>query len=179
MYRTIMETKLFKDIFPSYENFQNWYRNTPLSSSDECPNEKTFSLIAYEYNDSHSAFLTEENFKEHFAIDLYTYFKEFEATTAAIDKLMSLSDDDVAMDGQMITNIASIPETASSTDVEQVDFITQQQKMINKKGKQTITREQLANKRSYTTRTFLKRFKHLFIKVFDTPYTRVIEEENH
>lgn len=174
MFQTVHRTKYFKDIFPTFEDFASWYKSTALSDGD-APAKKTFTIISYEYNDCHVAF-DDENFKEHFAIDLYTFYKEFEATSATIDKLMALTDEDVSLDSQMITNIANIPETASSTDVESVDFVTTQQKMMNKKGKQSITREQLGNKRAYTTRAFLKRFRHLFITVYDSPYTAVIKE---
>ena len=76
----------------------------------------------------------------------------------------------------MITNYANIPETASSTDVEEVDFITNQQKAINKKGKLQIKKEQLSNKRTFTVKTFLNRFRHLFIKVISPAYTFVVAE---
>lgn len=169
-------TKLFKNIFPSYKDFVSWYTSTPLSdNSSDVPTERTFTLIAYEYNDSHVN-LSVESFKEHFANDIYTYYREFEATTKGINELMEMTDEEIAIAGNMITNIANIPETASDTDEETVDFISQQQKMINKKGKLQIKREQLSNKRAYTTRTFLNRFRHLFIKIISPAYTNVYGE---
>lgn len=170
------DTKLFKNIFPSYKDFVSWYTSTPLSdNSSDVPTEKTFTLIAYEYNDSHVN-LSVESFKEHFANDIYTYYREFEETTKSINDLMSMTDEEIAIAGNMITNIANIPETASDTNEETVDFISQQQKMINKKGKLQIKREQLSNKRAYTTKTFLNRFRHLFIKIISPAYTNVYGE---
>ena len=73
MYRTEVQYNLFKNIFPDYETFSSWYKSTPFSDNEnDVPTKKTFSLIAYEYNDSHVAF-TDESFKEHFAIDIYTF----------------------------------------------------------------------------------------------------------
>lgn len=170
-------TKLFKNIFPSYESFKEWYTATPLSDNkNDCPSEKTFTLIAYEYNDSHVS-LSPESFKEHFANDIYTYYREFEATTKGILDLMELTDKDIAIADEIITNVANIPETESSTSVEEVDFITTQQKNINKKGKLQIKKEQLANKRAFTVRTFINRFRHLFIKIISPAYTFVVGEE--
>lgn len=169
-------TKLFKNIFSSYQDFVSWYVSTPLSDNEsDVPSEKTFSLIAYEYNDSHVN-STVESFKQKFANDIYTYYKEFEATTESIKELMAMTDEEIAIAGNMITNIANIPETASDTNEETVDFISQQQKMINKKGKLQIKREQLSNKRAYTTKTFLNRFRHLFIKIISPAYTNVYGE---
>lgn len=169
-------TRLFKNIFPSYQDFVSWYTSTPLSdNSFDVPTLRTFTLIAYEYNDSHVN-LSVESFKQRFANDLYTYYKEFEATTKTIDELMQMTDDEISIAGNMITNIANIPETASGTDEETVDFISQQQKMINKKGKLQIKREQLSNKRSYTTKSFLNKFRHLFIKIISPAYTNVYGE---
>lgn len=169
-------TRLFKNIFPSYQDFESWYISTPLSdNSSDVPTERTFTLIAYEYNDSHVN-LSVESFKEHFANDIYTYYREFEETTKGINELMAMTDEEIAIAGNMITNIANIPETASDTDEETVDFISQQQKMINKKGKLQIKREQLSNKRAYTTKTFLNRFRHLFIKIISPAYTDVYGE---
>lgn len=169
-------TKLFKNIFPSYQDFVSWYTSTPLSdNSSDVPTLRTFTLIAYEYNDSHVN-LSVESFKEHFANDIYTYYREFEETTKGINELMAMTDEEIAVAGNMITNIANIPETASDTNEETVDFISQQQKMINKKGKLQIKREQLSNKRAYTTKTFLNRFRHLFIKIISPAYTDVYGE---
>ena len=170
-------TKLFKDVFPNYEIFSTWFKSTPLSvPSGACPTLLTFTLIAYEYNGSHIAF-TEEEFKEKFAVDIYTYWKEYEETTKTIEELLALTDSEIAIADSTILNIANIPETENSTDTEQVDFVSQQQKTISKKGKLQIKREQLSNKRIFTTKTFLKRFKHLFIRILSPAYTFVVEEK--
>lgn len=173
------DTRLFKNIFPDYNSFTLWYESTGLSDgSDDVPSKKTFSLIAFEFNDCHVAF-SPEGFMQHFAIDLYTYYKEFEATTAAINDLMSLSDEDVMKSGSVVTNEADIPEEASSTDVIDADFISRQQKMINLKGKAQVKREQLGNKRALTVRSFLNKFRHLFIRILDPAYTFVVKEEDY
>lgn len=169
-------TRLFKNIFPDYQSFATWYKSLPLSDNeDDCPSEKTFTLIAYEYNDSHTS-LSPDSFKQHFANDIYTYYREFEETTKGILDLMKLTDDEISTADEMITNVANIPETESSTSVEEVDFITTQQKNINKKGKLQIKKEQLANKRAFTVKTFINRFRHLFIKVISPAYTFVVAE---
>lgn len=170
------DTRLFKNIFPDYQSFKNWYLSTPLSDNNtDCPSEKTFTLIAYEYNDNHIA-LSVESFKQRFANDIYTYYREFEETTKSILDLMKLTDKDISIADEMITNVANIPETENSTNAEEVDFITTQQKNINKKGKLQIKKEQLANKRTFTVKTFINRFRHLFIKIVSPSFTFVIEE---
>ena len=172
------DTRLFLNIFPDYETFKEWYKSLPLSSGDnDCPSEKTFALIKYEYDDCHVAFSV-EGFKQHFAIDLYSYYREFEGTTKRIDQLMSLTDEDVSIDGINVMNMAQIPEEESSTDVETVNFITSQQKSKMIKGKTQIAREQLSNQRAYTVQKFLKRFAHLFIKIISPSYTFVVEEDD-
>lgn len=176
MYRKVSEFPIFKNVFPDYETFATWYRSTPLSDGgDDVPSEKTFTLIAYEYNVSHCA-MDEIVFKQHFANDLYTYYKEFEETTKSIIKLMKLKEEDIAIADKTITNFGDVPETPSSTDVMSVDFVSNQQKVINEKGKLQVQKELLANKRALTTRTFLKRFRHLFKICYDVAYTPVIEE---
>ena len=168
--------KLFKNIFPDYETFRQWYISTDLSDDEnDCPSRKTFALIANEYNDSHTA-LSVESFKQRFANDIYTYYREFEETTKSILDLMKLTDDDISTADKMITNVANIPETASSTDIEEVDFVTTQQKNITKKGLLQIKKEQLSNKRAFTVKTFINRFRHLFIKIISPSFTFVIEE---
>ena len=168
-------TRLFKNIFPTYEDFHNWYVGTPLSDGTDCPSERTFTLIAYEYNDCHVAF-SPESFKQRFANDIYTFYREFEATTEVIMDLMKLTDEEISTSDEMITNYANIPETESSTSAEEVDFITTQQKNINKKGKLQIKKEQLANKKAFTVKTFINRFRHLFIKIVSPAYNFVISE---
>lgn len=172
-------TQLFKNIFPDYDTFKNWYLNCGLSDNEtDVPAKKTFTLIANEYNDSHTS-LSVEGFKEHFANDIYTYYKEFEETTKNILELMKLTEDDIAIADSMITNFASVPETTSSTDTESVDYITNQQKTLNKKGKLTIQKELLSSKRTFTTRTFINRFRHLFIKIISPYYNFVVSEPDN
>lgn len=175
-------TSYFKDIFINYESFSNWYKSIPLSSgSTDIPSEKTFTLIFYNYSDSHVC-MSDESFKQRFAVDLYTYYKEFEETTKAIDSLMSLKSEDISTEYSHIVNTAIIPQTPFNTSVEEVDFLTQQEKQMYKKGKLQITKELLSNKRTYTVKTFLNRFKHLFIKILDDNYNHLVgepEDINH
>lgn len=173
----IHKTHLFKDIFPDYDTFATWYKNCGLSDDDsDVPQKKTFLLIYNEYADCHSAFY-DEDFRNHFANDIYTYYREFEETTKSILDLMKLTDDDITIADNTILNVADIPETKSSTDIDKVDFISQQQKTISVKGKLQVKREQLSNKRALTTKTFLGRFKHLFVKILSPSYTAVYVEE--
>lgn len=175
---TVYQTKTFKDIFTDYDSFSDWYADCGLSDDEtDIPAKKTFQLIFNEYADSHVAY-DEEGFKNHFANDLYTYYKEFEATTKSISELMNLTDDQIAIGQTMIMNVADIPETTSSTDVETVDFINNQQKTISKKGVLQIKREQLSNKRTLTVKTFLNRFRHLFIKILSPAFTTVFAEDD-
>lgn len=170
------DTYLFKNIFGDYDTFKAWYIETDLSDSEEdVPNKKTFRLIANEFNDCHTCYSV-ESFKEHFNNILYTYYKEFEATTKAIDDLMSISDEDAKISSQFVTNVADIPETTSSTDTETVDYVSTQQKNIDIKGVTQVKREQLSNKRTYTVKTFLNRFRPLFIKIISPSYTSVYAE---
>lgn len=161
-------TFTFKDVFADYQNFVDWYNSTPFNSY--VPSKIAFGLIWYEYADSHLAFSLED-FKNHFAIDLYTYAKEFDKTSEKIDKMMELTEDDISFDSTVIFNTADIPEVPSSTDIERVDFVSAQQKTLNKKGKLQISREMLSTQRAYTVKGFLKRFKHLFVSVCSPAYT--------
>lgn len=171
--------EVFKNVFPDYEHFRNWYLQTGLSDDEnDVPKLRTFTLIFNEFSDNHIC-LSVDSFKCRFSNDLYTYYKEFEETTENIKLLMNLNDEDIAISGSEIINSANIPEEASSTSVEEVDFISNQQKTIRRKGKLQIRREQLSNKRTYTVKTFLNRFRHLFIKVISPSYNFVECEPEH
>lgn len=169
---------LFKNIFSDYNVFSTWYKSTPLSEDEnDVPSLKTFTLIAYEFNDSHTS-LSPESFKQHFANDLYTYYKEFEATSKSITELMQLTDDEIATADTSITNVADIPEDTYNTSSIEVNFVSSQQKTTNRKGVLQVKREQLSNKRTFTVKTFLNRFRHLFIKICSPSYTFVVKEED-
>lgn len=172
-------SQLFKNIFPDYDTFKAWYISTPLSDNElDVPTPKTFALISNEFNDSHSA-LSIESFKQRFSNDLYTYYREFEETTKSIISLMNVTDDEISTADSMIMNVANIPETQNSTDIEDVGFVSTQQKTIQKKGQLQIRKEQLANKRTFTVKTFINRFRHLFIKIISPAYNFVVAEENN
>ena len=171
------ETDLFKNIFPDYDTFKTWYTQCGLSDGvTDVPSIKTFKLIFYRFADSHVRF-SNDSFKGQFAIDLYTNYKEFEATTAAIDTMMSLTANDISTDSSMIMNLANIPETESSTDTEVVNFIGTQQKTINKKGSLRISKDLLGAKRAYTVKSFLKKFEHLFVRIFSPYYVYLYKDE--
>lgn len=177
MEQTIHNTKVFKDVFPDYEVFQDFINDSGmLMEGFTMPRLTTFKLIFNEYACSHIAY-TEEGFKLHFLNDLYTFCGEFEETTDAIIALRKLTDEELSSAGSTVLNIANIPETESNTNTEEVDFISQQQKTISKKSLLQIKKEQLSNKRILTTRTFLKRFRHLFIRILSNPYTEVWKEK--
>lgn len=169
-------TRLFKNIFPDYKTFVDWYTTTGFASYvDECPTEVTFRLIFNEYSCSHVC-MSVDDFKGHFANDLYTYFREFEETTIAINELMTLTDNDIEIADSIVNNVADIPETAASTDNTTADFISSQNKQITLKGKLQVKKELLSAKRAFTVRSFLAKFKHLFIKVISPSYIYVVEE---
>lgn len=142
----------------------------------DIPTLKTFATIFYEYSDSHIA-CSDESFRFKYANIMATYYKEYEQTTKAITNLMNLTDNDIAIDNYIITNSAEIPETPSSTSIEEVDYVSVQQKNFTKKGKLQISKELLYNKKSYTTKTFLNRFRYLFIRILSNSYTPVYENE--
>lgn len=170
------DSRLFKNIFQDYNSFKEWYLGSGLSDgAEDCPNKKTFTLIFNEYSCSHCC-MSVDDFKGHFANDLFSHYREFEGTTKAIDELMKLTAEDIKVSDTLISNVADVPETESTTDIETVDFISNQQKQINVKGKLQIQKELLSNKRSFTVKSFLNKFKHLFIKVISPAYTFVVEE---
>lgn len=175
MEKIMYNNKVFKDVFPDYNSFEIAWNNSGLSDGYK-PNNRTFQILFIQYCSSHIAF-TEDEFKLRFCLEMYTYAKEFEETSVAIDKLMSLSPEEMAISYEAITNFAEIPETELSTDAETVNFISNQQKSINKKGKLQVLRELITNKRSYTTRSFLRKFQYLFIRILSPAYTFAVEED--
>lgn len=171
--------KLFKDIFPDYLTFSNWYDATIFAiNGEKRPNNIIYQLIYNEYCVSTIAF-SEEVFKGKFSNDLYTYCSDFEQECAAIKDLMALTSEEVAEAGTTVLNIADVPETLSSTDVDIANYISQQQKTISKRGKLEVKRERVRNMREFSVRRFLGRFRHLFIRIISPDYVRVYVEDEH
>ena len=188
----LFATSLLKDLFVdandeiSYSVFSTWYKNEShmSDSSTDVPSEKTFWILMNEFMDCHIAFASNDDFKRHFALKLYNNYKEFEATTNAIDALMSLTDSDIEIGNRQILNIADIPETGIDTDgkvdneIVTVDYVSQQQKNLSQRGKLETKMALLGSKRAYTVERFLAKFKPLFIKILSSKYTYVIAEED-
>lgn len=171
------QAKMFKNIFPDYETFKSWYLSSPLCDGEnDIPNKKTFALIYNEYCVSRIN-STEEVFKLRFSNELYTYYKEFEKTSEEINKLMLVTDDEISTADSTVRNIANIPENTYDTNSESVNFVSTQEKVISKKGNLQVRREQISNKRSLTTRTFLNRFQKLFERIISPAYVFVVENE--
>lgn len=171
--------KLFKDVFPDYQTFLDWYSQTPFATTfNKSPNIVTFNIIYNEYCVSHLAF-SEEVFKCKFSNDIYTYFEDFEQESEAIKDLMALTSEDIVKAGSTVVNFADIPEKTSDTDAEVVDFVSQQQKTNMFRSELESKREVIRNKRELSVRRFLSRFRHLFMRIISPDYIKVYVEDKH
>lgn len=155
----------------NYNAFKTWYRTqSHFSDSDtDVPKEKTFWLIASEFMDSHVAF-SDVDFYNHFAVKLYTYYKEFEKKTDIINSLLELTEEQVTTEYSDVSNTADVPETPTNTSATVVDYISRQNKLMHLKGKLQANLDLLDNKKAYTVDAFLAKFRPLFIKVVSPEY---------
>ena len=114
--------------------------------------------------------------REDFDINNYTLSAAKIGRMRKEQRATPLTDEDIRISDRIINNTADVPETTLTTDVEEVDYISAQQKQISVKGNLQVKRELLSSKRAFTVKTFLNKFKHLFIKVISPSYTFVVEE---
>ena len=156
-------TYTFKELVPDYTTFSDTYKDGLLTT---LPSQQTFKLLYNEFAESHIAF-TKERFICKFENVLYQTVEAFEYDTNVKRAMREFEDSVFEDEGDMITNIATAPNNEYDTDEERVNHLDQQQKMKARASKANAYYKRLTMNKETAVKTFLNKFRQLFIVIFD------------
>lgn len=182
-------TRTFCDIFPSFEEFEAEYNDSPLTIAFS-KNGTTgltlaqFYLMMYaHYGNSHIAYSDEYQFKYYMYSIMYQYAPAVIKKREIQDKLRAMTEEEIVVGGKAIYNHAYNPSTAPSTStLEELTTINDQNTTNYRKSLLEGYANLLALLEDDVVDEFIHKFRRLFIKVLapDTPllYETFIMEDN-
>lgn len=180
-------TRTFTDIFPSWDNFLEAYKNQQIdiafSIHPTSSNLKTLYYLLYaRYGNSHIAFSDENQFKYNIWSIIFQYGPTWSKKLLMQKEIRDLSMDDLRESAKAIYNRSLNPSTAPTTNtMDELPTINEQNVTKHKRSRTdayALLNMLLAED---VTETFLNKFKKLFITVVapESPlwYVTKIEEE--
>lgn len=165
-------TRTFGEIFPDATTFAAAYSAGAvpgrLLTGTEYANydiNAIYSLLASEYFGAHISMSSEDWFTLKVMQIIFEYGPQWQREMALQDKLLKLSDDDLRLGSKAIYNHASHPSTEpSDATLEELPYIDDQNTTTYRKDKPKAFVDASLGLDDSITRTFISRFKKLFIR---------------
>lgn len=165
-------TRTFGEIFPDVTSFTDFYSSGPipgrlLNGNDYSTYQADtiYTLLCSEYFGAHISMSSEDWFKLKVMQIIYEYGPTWQREMALQDKLLALTDDQLMTGSKAIYNHAAHPSTDPSTaTLEELTYIDDQNTSNWKKERIRAFVDGSSGLDDSITRTFLNRFKKLFIK---------------
>lgn len=170
-------TRTFANIFPSFEEFQEAYKQSPLKITFAAEGENGLSLaqlfymLYAHYGNSHIAYSDENQFVYYLWSIIYQYGPTVIKKREIQDKLRALTDDELRIGSKIIRNHSFNPSTAPSTStMEELLTINAQNTDNQKKSVLDGYANLLALLEEDVIDEFVHKFRRLFIKVIAPDY---------
>lgn len=170
-------TRTFANIFPSFEEFEEAYNESPLKIAFSAEGESGLSLaqlfymLYAHYGNSHIAYSDENQFVYYLWSIIYQYGPTTIKKREIQDKLRALSDDELRIGSKVIRNHSFNPSTAPSTStMEELLTINAQNTDNQKKSVMDGYANLLALLEEDVVDEFIHKFKRLFIKITAPDY---------
>lgn len=166
----LYNTKLFTEIYPDYDTFEDGYTESPLKDGITDDNLQILYYLLYaRYGNSPIANMDENQFKYKLYSVIWQYGPTWESRLEIQDKLRELlatgHEADLINGAKAIYNHAYNPETAPSTQsVEELTYINDQNTTNYKKSKMDAYTQLWGLLATDVTEQFIDRFQPLFKK---------------
>ena len=177
------DTVLFRQVWPTKEDFETDYGDNPLLVTLPEMNGKQdmiYYLLFANYANNPIANMDVLQFKAKVFERIFNYGPTWQKSLEIQEKLRSMSIDELREGGRNISNYANNPNTEPSTSsTEELTFVSQQTSRNHRKGRMDAYANLLALLDEDVTERFIERFRPLFRR-FVRPLTTAIypnEEE--
>lgn len=171
MYNTFFkyDSPIFTEVWDNVNDFLTDYQNNGISTTITSQSATTlFYLLYAKYGNSTIAFTDVEQFKYNIFSIVFMYGPSWEERLSLQNKLRNLTDEEIRQGSKAIYNNALNPGTSPSTgDLEELNFINQQNTTNYKKSKMEAIALKWDLIATDVTNKFLTKFKPLFRKILD------------
>ena len=178
-------TKTFSQVWDSYDNFKADYSDLmPLVSGGITPLKEdnlkaVYYLLYARYGNNPIVNYDETQFKMKMMAVIVTYGPVWERKKAIQASLRSLTDDELLQGAKQIYNHAFNPSTEpSTTELEELTHINDQNVTNNKKSKMEAYSILWANLHVDATDEFMNKFKNCFSRFVGDQYPIIYIEED-
>lgn len=178
-------TRTFDQIFPDAATFVTFYETCGIpqvikgdGDYADYDIEVIYILLAAEYMGCHIAPSSEDRFKLKMMTTLYEYGPIWQRDMTLQRKLLDMSDEKILEGGKAIYNKALNPDLDPSTgSLEELTYISEQNTTNYKKNAPDAYAQIRDGLMPMATRSFVERFRPLFIKVGYPDYPLLYVEE--
>lgn len=166
-------TMYFKQLFPDLDTFETIaaeYSNIDLTDTTN----QTFAAYLYDilfkrFHNSNTAAETPEDFYASFFLTFDDIFKKYQEQLDLIDKVYALTDDDILVISEVLTNASSNPNTVPTDPWEMINYVSAQTRGRNKTNKLVAYMQAIRELPARHTAEILRDFGTMFIE-FGTVY---------
>ena len=168
-------TVRFTEVWEDYQAFVADYMNSKIKPVlDQEQATMLYYLLYARYGNSPIAFYDVNQFKYAMYSTIFQYAPTWLKKLDIQEKLRGLSEEELRRGGRNITNYAMHPDTEpSDSDLEELQFISQQTSSNHKRGKAEAYGNLLHFLRDDVTESFLERFRKLFLKFLSPNITAI------
>ena len=159
-------TWYFEDVFKDEASFTQYLSDYNITLPLTITASQLYNLFLDKYLNCSINFDTIEVFKRRFKIMLDDYLKEYALRIATINKLYTLSDDELLIVNTYISNYANNPNYELSDVYTELGYVSNQNNGINRLSKLDSYIKYLKTLLPYGNREFLDRFKSLFKYIY-------------
>jgi hypothetical protein len=166
-------TRRFVEIFPNFEEFNQFYKASPFSDTFTEPGnlEKLYVLLLGEYGNSHIGYSSEDQFKFQMISLIFSFGPTWEKRLILQEKIRTMSLEEIKRGGRVIYNKAFNPSTTPGTGTNnELPYINEQNSNNYIKSDIEAYGLQIAMLETDVTRPFIAKFKPLFLAVVAPDY---------
>lgn len=172
-------TRTFQEIFPSLEEFKEFYVSSPIPSFE---NAETIDLVYYllygRYGNSHIAYSDENQFKYAVLSILFSHGLTWEKKLAIQKDLRTSQIEELTKGSEATYNRALNPNTSPTMDSRQgLTYISEQNKTLYSKSKPEAYLMLLELLETDLCEDFISKFNKLFIQILAYDYPLLYETE--
>lgn len=166
-----MQTLCFNEIFKNYDEFKAYTDEFALYTStdtiSEAFNQQLFYLLYNHYLGCAVAYNTQDEFCAEFGIKYQQHFKQFVMKKKQLDELYKLTNEDLQILSESLSNYSNNPNYKTNSPFELLDFTSAQTRGRTKAGKLQAYLNALRIMPDAQLDDLISKFDYLWLDILD------------
>lgn len=173
------DTILFRQVWPTMEDFQNDYEDNPLKWPElDGKQSMIYYLLFANYANNPIANYDVDQFKAKVFEKIFNHAPTWQKNLQIQERLRSMSEEELRVGGKNVSNFAVNPNTSPSTSsTEELSYVSQQTSRNHKKGRMDAYANLMALLDEDVTERFIERFRPLFRRFVRPSVTAIYPNE--